>query len=44
MGAAVVGIRGNSAEEAIYPTYHKDADGQKLDDSHRYTGPQLKSA
>jgi hypothetical protein len=37
MGAAVMGIWGNSAEEAIYPSYLVDADGQKLDGSHRYT-------
>jgi hypothetical protein len=37
MAAAVLGIWGNSAEEAIYPTYHVDADGQKLDGAHRYT-------
>ena len=36
MGAAVMGIWGNSEAEAIYPTYHLDADGQKLDGSHRY--------
>jgi hypothetical protein len=36
MAAAVTGIWGNSAEEAIYPTYHVDSDGQKLDGSHRY--------
>ena len=36
MAAAVLGIWGNSAEEAIYPTYHVDADGQALDGSHRY--------
>jgi hypothetical protein len=32
----VLGIWGNSAEEAMYPTYLVDADGQKLDGSHRY--------
>jgi len=37
MGGAVLGIWGNSAEEAIYPTYLVDADGQKLDGAHRYT-------
>jgi len=37
MGGAVLGIWGNSAQEAIYPTYLVDADGQKLDGSHRYT-------
>ncbi len=37
MAGAVMGIWGNSAQEAIYPTYLVDADGQKLDGSHRYT-------
>ena len=37
MGAAVLGIWGNSAEEAIYPPYYVDADGEKLDGSHCYT-------
>jgi len=37
MAGAVLGIWGNSAEEAIYPTYMIDADGQKLDGAHRYT-------
>ena len=37
MAQAVVGIYGNSKEEAIYPAYFVDADGQKLDGSHRYT-------
>jgi hypothetical protein len=37
MGGAVLGIWGNSAEEAMYPTYMVDADGQKLDGAHRYT-------
>lgn len=37
MAGAVLGIWGNSAQEAIYPTYLVDADGQKLDGSHRYT-------
>jgi len=37
MAGAVLGIWGNSAAEAIYPTYMVDADGQKLDGSHRYT-------
>lgn len=36
MAGAVFGIWGNSAEEAIYPTYLVDADGQKLDGAHRY--------
>ena len=38
MTAAVVGIYGNSKEEAMYPAYAADADGQKLDGSmYRYT-------
>jgi hypothetical protein len=37
MSGAVLGIWGNSAEEAMYPTYMVDADGQKLDGAHRYT-------
>ena len=37
MAGAVLGIWGNSAAEAIYPIYMVDADGQKLDGSHRYT-------
>ena len=37
MAGAVLGIWGNSAEEAIYPSYMVDADGQKLDGAHRYT-------
>ena len=37
MAAAVLGIWGNSAEEAIYPSYYVDAEGQKLDGAHRYT-------
>jgi hypothetical protein len=37
MAGAVLGIWGNSEEEAIYPTYFVDADGQKLDGVHRYT-------
>jgi len=37
MAAAVLGIWGNSAEEAIYPSYYVDAKGQKLDGAHRYT-------
>ena len=34
---AVVGIYGNAAEEATYPVYFIDSDGQKLDGAHRYT-------
>ena len=37
MAAAVLGIWGNSAEEAIYPSYYVDAEGQPLDGAHRYT-------
>jgi len=37
MAGAVLGIWGNSAAEAIYPTYWVDADGEKLDGAHRYT-------
>jgi len=38
MLAAVVGIFGNSKQEAMYPIYAVDADGQKLDGSKgRYT-------
>ncbi len=36
--AAVLGIYGNSQQEAMYPAYRVDADGQKLDASkNRYT-------
>ena len=37
MGAAVFGIYGNSAQEAIYPVYGVDAEGQKLDGANKYT-------
>jgi hypothetical protein len=37
MTAAVLGIYGNTKQEAMYPAYYVDADGQKLDGSHRYT-------
>ena len=38
MAAAVLGIYGNSKEEAMYPSYPVDAGGEKLDASqHRYT-------
>jgi hypothetical protein len=37
MAAAVNGIYGNSKQEAMYPIFSLDADGQKLDGSHRYT-------
>ena len=36
MGAAVIGIWGNSSLEAFYPGYEVDADGQKMNGSHRY--------
>ena len=36
MGAAVVGIFGNSKQEAMYPMYGVDFDGQKLNGAHRY--------
>lgn len=46
MAAAVLGIFGNSKEEAMYPIYSVDADGQKLDASAnkyilRFTNSQL---
>jgi hypothetical protein len=37
MAAAVIGIYGNSKEEAMYPVYFTDASGQKMDGSHQYT-------
>lgn len=37
MAGAVLGIYGNSKEEAIYPAYFVDADGQLLDGANRYT-------
>jgi hypothetical protein len=38
MGAAILGIYGNSIQEAMYPIYATDADGDKLDGSaNRYT-------
>lgn len=38
MASAVLGIYGNSKEEAIYPAYFVDADGKPLDaSSNRYT-------
>ena len=37
MAAAVLGIYGNSKQEAMYPVYGVDADGQKLDGANRYT-------
>lgn len=37
MTAAALGIYGNTKEEAMYPAYYVDSDGQKLDGAHRYT-------
>jgi len=37
MAAAVLGIYGNSKQEAMYPIYAVDGDGQKLDGANRYT-------
>ena len=37
MAAAVLGIYGNSKQEAIYPIYTVDDEGKKLDGSGRYT-------
>jgi hypothetical protein len=37
MTGAALGIYGNSKDEALYPAYGADADGQPLDGSHRYT-------
>jgi hypothetical protein len=37
MGTAVLGIYGNSEQEALYPLYGVDAEGQKLDGANRYT-------
>jgi len=37
MAGAVLGIYGNSKEEAWYPAYSVDSGGQKLDGSNRYT-------
>jgi hypothetical protein len=37
MAGAVLGIYGNSKQEAMYPIYALDADGQKLDGANRYT-------
>ena len=36
MAGAVLGIYGNSKEEAMYPAYYTDAAGQKLDGANRY--------
>jgi hypothetical protein len=37
MAAAVLGIYGNSKEEAMYPVYAIDAAGQKLNGTNKYT-------
>jgi hypothetical protein len=37
MGAAVMGIYGNSKQEAMYPIYAIDSDGKKLEGTNRYT-------
>ena len=37
MEGAIVGIYGNSKEEAIYPLYTVDSNGQKLDGANNYT-------
>jgi hypothetical protein len=37
MAAAVLGIYGNTKQEALYPVYLVDAEGRKLSGSNRYT-------
>jgi hypothetical protein len=37
MAAGVIGLYGNSKQEALYPFYGADSDGQKLDGANRYT-------
>lgn len=37
MAGAVLGIWGNNAAEAIYPSFYVDTDGQKFNGAHRYT-------
>jgi hypothetical protein len=37
MAGAVYGIYGNSQQEAMYPSYAVDADGQKLSGANHYT-------
>ncbi|MBA7704648.1 hypothetical protein ES703_113465 [subsurface metagenome] len=37
MTASVLGLLGNAAEEALYPSYYVDAEGQKLDGTNKYT-------
>lgn len=36
MGGAVTGIYGNIADEAIYPTYQLDSNGESLNGTHDY--------
>jgi hypothetical protein len=37
MAAGVIGLYGNSKQEALYPFYGADSEGQKLDGANRYT-------
>ena len=37
MAGAVLGIWGNSEQEAIYPSYYVDSEGEKLDGAYNYT-------
>jgi hypothetical protein len=37
IGAAVMGIYGNSEQEAMYPVYGVDAEGKKLNGANVYT-------
>jgi hypothetical protein len=37
MAGAIMGIYGNSKEEALYPLYSVDAEGKPLEGTHRYT-------
>jgi hypothetical protein len=37
MAAAILGIYGNSKEEALYPAYFVDSSGQRLNGAHLYT-------
>lgn len=37
MAAAILGIYGNSEQEAMYPMYRKDADGNSFDGGKKYT-------
>ncbi|WP_416674840.1 DUF1254 domain-containing protein [Egbenema bharatensis] len=36
MTSAALGIYGNSKEEALYPSYYLDSEGQRLNGAHRY--------